>query len=174
MPDTVVPKITFTMHAGDDALWLVLRPGNGSQDGPITLATVKTVIFDGLNSRQIAQAFGYPMGGRHDERLADQGLHHRRGNGLAEVREGLADHPEVELVGTAADPGKAGTKLAESARQVILHGTDRHRPRAHVRDRGDPRRHRRADRAGHLGQRERASCPRRWRPASSTSCCCRS
>ena len=25
-------------------------------------------------------------------------------NGLAEVREGLADHPEVELVGTAAEP----------------------------------------------------------------------
>jgi pilus assembly protein CpaE len=44
-------------------------------------------------------------------------------NGLAEVREGLADHPEVELVGTAADPTKAGPKLAESAAQVILHGT---------------------------------------------------
>src|SRR6476469_2649384 len=44
-------------------------------------------------------------------------------NGLAEVREGLADHPEVELVGTAADPSKAGGKLAESAAQVILHGT---------------------------------------------------
>ncbi len=44
-------------------------------------------------------------------------------NGLAEVREGLADHPEVELVGTAADPSKAGAKLAESAAQVILHGT---------------------------------------------------
>ena len=44
-------------------------------------------------------------------------------NGLAEVREGLADHPEVELVGTAADPAKAGTKLAESGAQVILHGT---------------------------------------------------
>ena len=44
-------------------------------------------------------------------------------NGLAEVREGLADHPEVELVGTAADPTKAGGKLAESAAQVILHGT---------------------------------------------------
>src|SRR6476659_1671685 len=44
-------------------------------------------------------------------------------NGLAEVREGLADHPEVELVGTAADPGKAGAKLAESSAQVILHGT---------------------------------------------------
>src|ERR671929_2364036 len=44
-------------------------------------------------------------------------------NGLAEVREGLADHPEVELVGTAADPSKAGSKLAESGAQVILHGT---------------------------------------------------
>ena len=44
-------------------------------------------------------------------------------NGLAEVREGLADHPEVELVGTAADPAKAGARLAESAAQVILHGT---------------------------------------------------
>ncbi len=44
-------------------------------------------------------------------------------NGLAEVREGLADHPEVELVGTAADPGKAGAKLAERGAQVILHGT---------------------------------------------------
>ena len=44
-------------------------------------------------------------------------------NGLAEVREGLADHPEVELVGTAADPAKAGNKLAESGAQVILHGT---------------------------------------------------
>jgi hypothetical protein len=60
VPDTVVPKITFTMHAGTDALWLVLRPGSGSQDGPITLATVKSVIFDGLNARQIQEAFGYP------------------------------------------------------------------------------------------------------------------
>jgi Flp pilus assembly protein CpaB len=60
VPDTVVPKITFTMHGGDDALWLVLRPGNGSQDGPITLATVKSVIFDGLNNRQLLDAFGYP------------------------------------------------------------------------------------------------------------------
>ena len=57
VPDTVAPKITFTKHVGDDALWLLLRPGNGSQDGPISLATVKTVIFEGLNSRQIAQAF---------------------------------------------------------------------------------------------------------------------
>ena len=32
-------------------------PGNGSQDGPTTLATVESVIFDGLNARQIAQAF---------------------------------------------------------------------------------------------------------------------
>ena len=40
----------------------MLRPGNGSQDGPITLATVKSVIFDGLNAAQIRQAFGYPTG----------------------------------------------------------------------------------------------------------------
>ena len=53
-------------------------------------------------------------------------------NGLAEVREGLADHPDVELVGTAADPVKAGAKLAESAAQVILHGTHGHRARAHA------------------------------------------
>ena len=55
-------------------------------------------------------------------------------NGLAEVREGLADHPDVELVGTAADPVKAGAKLAESAAQVILHGTTatEHVPTAEV------------------------------------------
>ena len=41
------PRSPSRMHAGDDALWLVLRPGNGSQDGPISLATVKSVIFDG-------------------------------------------------------------------------------------------------------------------------------
>jgi pilus assembly protein CpaB len=64
VPDTVAPKITFTKHAGDDALWLILRPGNGSQDGPISLATVKTVIFEGLNTRQIAQAFFSTGSGR--------------------------------------------------------------------------------------------------------------
>jgi pilus assembly protein CpaB len=57
VPDTVVPKITFTLHGGDGALWFVLRPSNGSQDGPITLATVQSVIYEGLNARQIAQAF---------------------------------------------------------------------------------------------------------------------
>jgi pilus assembly protein CpaB len=62
VPDTVVPKITFTMHGGTDALWLVLRPGSGAQDGPITLATVQSVIFDGLNVRQLREAFGYPKG----------------------------------------------------------------------------------------------------------------
>jgi Flp pilus assembly protein CpaB len=60
LPDTVIPKVTFTLHGGDGALWLVLRPGSGSQNGPITLATVKSVIFDGLNARQLQQAFGYP------------------------------------------------------------------------------------------------------------------
>ena len=54
VPDTVVPKITFTLHGGE--LWFALRPGNGAQDGPTTLATVSSVIFDGLTSKQIAQA----------------------------------------------------------------------------------------------------------------------
>jgi Flp pilus assembly protein CpaB len=56
VPDTVAPKITFTLHAGADALWFILRPANGSQDGPTTLATVPSVIFDGLNARQIQAA----------------------------------------------------------------------------------------------------------------------
>ena len=76
-------------------------------------------------------------------------------NGLAEVREGLADHPDVELVGTAADPAKAGAKLAESSRPGDPARHDGHRSRPHGRDRGDPRRHRRADRPGHLGERQR-------------------
>jgi pilus assembly protein CpaB len=58
VPDSVVPKITFTLHAGDGALWFALRPANGSTDGPTTLATVPSVIFEGLNARQIAAAVG--------------------------------------------------------------------------------------------------------------------
>ena len=54
VPDTVVPKITFTLHGGE--LWFALRPGKGAQEGPTTLATVSSVIFDGLTSKQIAQA----------------------------------------------------------------------------------------------------------------------
>jgi pilus assembly protein CpaB len=58
VPDSVVPKITFTLAQGDGALWFVLRPANGSTDGPTTLATVPSVIFEGLNARQIAAAIG--------------------------------------------------------------------------------------------------------------------
>ena len=54
VPDTVVPKITFTLHVGE--LWFALRPGSGAQDGPAFLATVSSVVFDGLTSKQIAQA----------------------------------------------------------------------------------------------------------------------
>jgi Flp pilus assembly protein CpaB len=59
LPDTVVPVVTFTdaLHPGDGALWFVLRPANGSTDGPTTLATVQSVIFQGLNAAQIKQAF---------------------------------------------------------------------------------------------------------------------
>jgi pilus assembly protein CpaB len=54
VPDTVVPKITYTLHGGE--LWFALRPGEGSQDGPTFLATAGSVIFDGLTSKQIAAA----------------------------------------------------------------------------------------------------------------------
>jgi hypothetical protein len=63
VPDTIVPKITFTLHAGEDALWFVLRPGNQSRDGATTLATVKSVIFDGLNDQQIIAAIDVPQKG---------------------------------------------------------------------------------------------------------------
>jgi pilus assembly protein CpaB len=63
VPDTIVPKITFTLHAGEDALWFVLRPGNDSRDGATTLATVKSVIFDGLNDKQIIDAIDVPQKG---------------------------------------------------------------------------------------------------------------
>jgi Flp pilus assembly protein CpaB len=58
VPDTIVPKITFSLHAGDGALWFALRPKTGSEDGPTVLATVPTVIFEGLNTRQAQQAIG--------------------------------------------------------------------------------------------------------------------
>ena len=45
--------------------------------------------------------------------------------GLAEVRQALQGHPEIEIVGTAVEPGKADQKLASSGAQVILHGTAR-------------------------------------------------
>lgn len=63
VPDSIVPKITFTLHAGEDALWFVLRPGNDSRDGATTLATVKSVIFDGLNDQQIINAIDVPQKG---------------------------------------------------------------------------------------------------------------
>jgi len=45
--------------------------------------------------------------------------------GLAEVRQALGTHPEIELVGTAVEPGRAAQKLAASNAQVILHGSSR-------------------------------------------------
>ena len=46
--------------------------------------------------------------------------------GLAEVRQALQAHPEIEIVGTAVEPGKAEQKLASSGAQV---DPARHRPR---------------------------------------------
>ena len=77
--------------------------------------------------------------------------------GLAEVRQALQGHPEIEIVGTAVEPGKADQKLASSGAQVILHGTAPRRPAAQRRDRRDPSRDGRADHPRHLRRRGRAA-----------------
>jgi len=45
--------------------------------------------------------------------------------GLAEARDALASHKDIELVGTASEPTKAGAKLASTGAQVILHALQR-------------------------------------------------
>lgn len=45
--------------------------------------------------------------------------------GLAEARDALASHRDIELVGTASEPSKAGVKLASTGAQVILHALQR-------------------------------------------------
>jgi pilus assembly protein CpaE len=45
--------------------------------------------------------------------------------GLAEVRQALSTHPDVEIVGTAVEPGKSDQKLAASGAQIVLHGSAR-------------------------------------------------
>jgi len=45
--------------------------------------------------------------------------------GLAEARDSLSSHAEIELVGTASEPSKAGSKLASTGAQVILHALQR-------------------------------------------------
>jgi pilus assembly protein CpaE len=45
--------------------------------------------------------------------------------GLAEVRQALSIHPDIEIVGTAVEPGKADQKLAASGASIVLHGSAR-------------------------------------------------
>jgi len=45
--------------------------------------------------------------------------------GLAEVRQALGTHPEIEIVGTAVEPARAAQKLAASNAQVVMHGSSR-------------------------------------------------
>lgn len=45
--------------------------------------------------------------------------------GLAEARDALSSHRDIELVGTASEPGKAGAKLGSTGAQVILHALQR-------------------------------------------------
>jgi pilus assembly protein CpaB len=50
VPDTIVPKVNFTLKAGD--LYLVLRPSQGAVDSAPSIATTCRVLVDGLNSQQ--------------------------------------------------------------------------------------------------------------------------
>lgn len=45
--------------------------------------------------------------------------------GLAEARDALSSHNDIELVGTASEPSKAGSKLATTGAQVVLHALQR-------------------------------------------------
>lgn len=45
--------------------------------------------------------------------------------GLAEARDALAAHASVEVVGTASEPALAGTRLATSGAQVVVHALQR-------------------------------------------------
>ncbi len=50
LPDSVVPKVNFTLQAGD--LYLVLRPAHGAEDSAPSIATTCRVLVDGLNKQQ--------------------------------------------------------------------------------------------------------------------------
>ena len=90
--------------------------------------------------------------------------------GLAEVRQALQAHPEIEIVGTAVEPGKADQKLASSGAQVVLHGTDRgdRLPSSEESTRSARRRRRRSS-SSPRARRGRRCCRRRSAPASPTS-----
>ena len=45
--------------------------------------------------------------------------------GLAEVRQALSAHPDIEIVGASVEPAKATQKLAASGAQVVMHGSSR-------------------------------------------------
>ena len=45
--------------------------------------------------------------------------------GLAEARDSLSSHADIELVGTSSEPAKAGSRLASTGAQVILHALQR-------------------------------------------------
>lgn len=45
--------------------------------------------------------------------------------GLSEARDALASHPDIQLVGTASEPSKAGSKLGSTGAQIVLHAIQR-------------------------------------------------
>ena len=122
-------------------VWLVERPKTQAQDSPAALETASTVLFDGLSPGADRQ------GSRRAQDLhevAERRVRDRRWGmsenpqnapvrvfisgacaGLAEVRQALGTHPEIEIVGTAVEPARAAQKLAASNAQVVMHGSSR-------------------------------------------------
>ena len=174
-------KIAFAETTPDTTkLWFVVRPARGRRAGPaddhrdarvddrgrrVAGRTPQEVrgAAEAPLSRRFVMSDGSPIKTFITGACA----------GLAEVRQALQAHPEIEIVGTAVEPGKADQKLASSGAQVILHGTARgdRLPGAEI----DAIRQRRPRRSSSSPPAARARCcTRRSAPASPTSCCCRS
>jgi Flp pilus assembly protein CpaB len=53
LPDAALPKVNFTLAAGD--LWLVARPTSGADDGADVVGDFCSVVGDGLKPAQVAR-----------------------------------------------------------------------------------------------------------------------
>ena len=94
-------------------------------------------------------------------------------DGFDTLREALAQHPELELVGASEQIQDAAAALAGGHLDCVLHAT-RSLVAAGGRAGRDPRAHAGADPARRLRRGLGPARARRSRPTSPTSCSCRS
>ena len=93
--------------------------------------------------------------------------------GFDGLRESLANHNDLDVVGWAETVSEAASALAGGHLEVVLHATRQSSLPAR-RARRDPRAHAGADVLVASGESSRAARARRSTPTSPTSCCCRS